>query len=97
HSPLRALKIARAMIKELDQRSRDSAIVRAIVAMAHSMNLQAVAEGVAQDSQLAFLRNQGCDEVQGYLISKPVPAQVLTQLLQRRQTNSKADLPATAR
>ena len=65
--------------------------------MAHSMNLQVVAEGVEQDSQLAFLRNQGCDEVQGYLISKPVPAQVLTQLLQRRQTNSKADLPATAR
>ena len=97
HFPIHSLKIDRAFINELDEHSRDSAIVRAIVAMAHSMNLQVVAEGVEQDSQLAFLRNQGCDEVQGYLISKPVPAQVLTQLLQRRQTNSKADLPATAR
>lgn len=97
HFPIHSLKIDRAFINELDEHSRDSAIVRAIVAMAHSMNLQVVAEGVEQDSQLAFLRNQGCDEVQGYLISKPVPAQVLTQLLQRRQANSKADLPATAR
>ena len=41
--------------------------------MAHSMDLQVIAEGVEQESQLAFLRTQGCDEVQGYLISKPAP------------------------
>lgn len=97
HFPIHSLKIDRAFISELDEHSRDSAIVRAIIAMAHSMNLQVVAEGVEQDSQLAFLRNQGCDEVQGYLISKPVPAQVLTQLLQRRHGTGKADLSSSAR
>lgn len=54
------------------------------LAMAHSMKLRVVAEGVEQESQLAFLRNQGCDEVQGFLISKPVSAQVFTRLLQSR-------------
>lgn len=97
HFPIHSLKIDRAFINELDEQSRDSAIVRAIVAMAHSMNLQVVAEGVEQDSQLAFLRTQGCDEVQGYLISKPVPAQVLTQLLQRRQRNDHIEIsPSTS-
>ena len=96
HFPIHSLKIDRAFINELDEQSRDSAIVRAIVAMAHSMNLQVVAEGVEQESQLAFLRTQGCDEVQGYLISKPVPAQVLTQLLQKRQRNGRLSLsPST--
>lgn len=82
--PLRSLKIDRAFICDLDEQPRDAAIVRAIIAMAHSMNLRVVAEGVEQESQLAFLRSQGCDEVQGFLISKPVSAQVLTQLLQSR-------------
>ena len=92
HFPIHSLKIDRAFISELDDQPRDSAIVRAIIAMAHSMNLQVVAEGVEQDSQLAFLRAQGCDEVQGYLISKPVPAEAFTQLLQRRQRNGNLEL-----
>ncbi|MFA5677113.1 MAG: EAL domain-containing protein [Pseudomonas sp.] len=96
HFPIHSLKIDRAFINELDEQSRDSAIVRAIVAMAHSMNLQVVAEGVEQDSQLAFLRTQGCDEVQGYLISKPVPAQVLTQLIQRRQRSGHIELSGSS-
>ena len=87
HFPIHSLKIDRAFINELDDQPRDSAIVRAIIAMAHSMNLQVVAEGVELDSQLAFLRAQGCDEVQGYLISKPVPAEVLSRLLEQRQRN----------
>ena len=95
HFPIHSLKIDRAFINELDEQSRDSAIVRAIVAMAHSMDLQVVAEGVEQDAQLAFLRTQGCDEVQGYLISKPVPAPLLTQLLQRRQRNGNIELSAS--
>lgn len=81
HFPIHSLKIDRTFISELDDQPRDSAIVRAIIAMAHSMNLQVVAEGVEQNSQLAFLRAQGCDEAQGYLISKPVPADMFTELL----------------
>lgn len=92
HFPIHSLKIDRAFISELDEQSRDSAIVRAIIAMAHSMQLQVVAEGVEQESQLAFLRAQGCDEVQGYLISKPVSAAALTELLQRRHRDSQRPL-----
>lgn len=82
--PIHSLKIDRAFICELDEQPRDAAIVRAIIAMAHSMNLRVVAEGVEQESQLSFLRNQGCDEVQGFLISKPVPAEAFTRLLQQQ-------------
>ena len=95
--PIHSLKIDRTFINELDDASRDSAIVRAIIAMAHSMDLQVIAEGVEQESQLAFLRTQGCDEVQGYLISKPVPPEVLTQLLKRRQRNDSTPAPTSLR
>lgn len=94
HFPIHSLKIDRTFISELDEQSRDSAIVRAIVAMAHSLQLQVVAEGVEQESQLAFLRTQGCDEVQGYLISKPIPAEALTRLLQHRQPGNRRQLTA---
>lgn len=82
--PILCLKIDRSFITELADSSRDAAIVRAIVAMAHSMNLQVVAEGVEHESQLAFLKSQGCDEVQGYLISRPLAAEALTALLKSR-------------
>src|SRR5690606_28992727 len=82
--PILSLKIDRSFITDLAEQPRDAAIVRAIVAMAHSMNLQVVAEGVEQESQLSFLRSQGCDEVQGYLISKPLTAKALTALLRQR-------------
>jgi len=90
--PIHSLKIDRSFIGELDEQPRDAAIVRAIVAMAHSMNLRVVAEGVEKESQLVFLRNQGCDEVQGYLISKPVSAEAFTRLLQQRQGSGKLSL-----
>src|SRR5690606_41723586 len=96
HFPIPSLKSDRAFISELDDHSRDSAIVRAIVAMAHSMQLQVVAEGVEQESQLAFLRTQGCDEVQGYLISKTVSAEALTQLQDRRHRDRPRKLTGRA-
>ncbi|HIZ51736.1 MAG TPA: EAL domain-containing protein [Candidatus Pseudomonas excrementavium] len=83
--PIRCLKVDRAFICEQDEQPGDTAIVRAIIAMAHSMHLRVVAEGVEKESQLAFLRSQGCDEVQGYLISKPLPADAFTRLLQQWQ------------
>lgn len=82
--PILCLKIDRSFITDLVEQSRDAAIVRAIVAMAHSMNLQVVAEGVEHENQLAFLKTQGCDEVQGYLISRPLTAEALTSLLRDR-------------
>ncbi|NBA97064.1 bifunctional diguanylate cyclase/phosphodiesterase [Pseudomonas sp. R5(2019)] len=75
------VKIDQSFIRGLNEGSEDAAITRAIIAMAHSLELQVVAEGVETHEQLAFLRALGCDEVQGFLISRPVPAQALARLL----------------
>ena len=80
--PVDYVKIDQTFIRGLHEGSEDAAITRAIIVMAHSLDLQVVAEGVETCEQLRFLREQGCDEVQGYLISRPVPAAALAALLQ---------------
>ncbi|HSR55383.1 MAG TPA: EAL domain-containing protein, partial [Alphaproteobacteria bacterium] len=77
--PLQALKIDRAFINDVTENPEDAAIVRAILAMAHSLSLKVVAEGVESEEQLKFLDEAGCDEVQGFLISKPVAAEEITE------------------
>jgi diguanylate cyclase (GGDEF)-like protein len=72
--PLDLLKIDQSFIRELREDSDDAAIVEAVIAMAHSLRLGVVAEGVELDHQFEFLRAHRCDEVQGYLFSKPLPA-----------------------
>ncbi|WP_262405437.1 putative bifunctional diguanylate cyclase/phosphodiesterase [Pseudomonas fluorescens] len=79
--PVDYVKIDQAFIRGLHEGSEDAAITRAIIAMAKSLNLKVVAEGVETPEQLALLREQGCDEVQGYLISKPVDASAFSALL----------------
>ena len=79
--PVDYVKIDRAFVAELDQCGEDAAIVRAIIAMAHSLELKVVAEGVETEPQRDFLRAQGCDEIQGYLLSPPVEAVRFVQLL----------------
>lgn len=79
--PIDSLKIDRSFIKDLEVDSEDAAITFAIIAMAHSLNLRVVAEGVENARQLDFLRERDCDEIQGFYFSKPVPAQELTQML----------------
>ncbi len=80
--PVDYVKIDQTFIRGLREGSEDAAITRAIIVMAHSLDLQVVAEGVETREQLTFLREQDCDEVQGYLISRPVPAAALAALLQ---------------
>ena len=80
--PVDYVKIDQTFIRGLHEGSEDAAITRAIIVMAHSLDLQVVAEGVETHEQLRFLREQECDEVQGYLISRPVPAAALAALLQ---------------
>jgi len=79
--PVDFVKIDRSFISELEQFGDDAAIVRAIIAMVHSLELQVVAEGVETQAQMDFLKEQRCDEIQGYLISRPVPAEQFAQLL----------------
>ncbi|MFH0825305.1 MAG: EAL domain-containing protein [Pseudomonadota bacterium] len=71
--PLDKLKIDRSFVEEVTVDADDEAIVRAIIGMAHNLNLKVVAEGVETEEQLEFLRSEQCDEVQGYYHGRPVP------------------------
>ena len=79
--PVDALKIDKTFVDGLPADKNDVAITRAIVSMAKSLNLQVVAEGVETEAQRAFLESEGCDEMQGYLFSVPLPAPQLEKLL----------------
>jgi diguanylate cyclase (GGDEF)-like protein/PAS domain S-box-containing protein len=76
--PVDALKIDIAFIRDVTTNPDDAAITIAIIKMAHSLRLKVIAEGVETAEQLAFLRLHGCDEAQGYYLSKPLPADQLT-------------------
>ena len=71
--PISKLKIDKSFISGLPQSSEDMAITRAIIAMAHGMNIRVVAEGVEHDDQVDFLCEQGCDVFQGYYYARPIP------------------------
>lgn len=72
--PLDALKIDRTFVTELGDNNDDAAICAAIIAMSHRLGLQVIAEGIETDYQLKFLRQQGCEIGQGYLLGRPLPA-----------------------
>ena len=92
--PLHQLKIDQAFVKNLAQDSRDVAITRAIIAMAHGLGLTVVAEGVESKEQLAILGKEGCDQVQGFLIGQPMPSDQFAELLEE-STQSASGLPGT--
>jgi len=81
--PVDYVKIDQAFIRGLNEGTEDAAITRAIIAMAHSLELKVVAEGVENAQQLEFLREHECDEVQGYLISRPVDASAMGDVLRK--------------
>jgi diguanylate cyclase (GGDEF)-like protein len=80
--PISSLKIDQSFVRDLSTDRDDKAIVAAIIALGHSLGLNVIAEGVETTVQLELLRKKGCDEMQGYLFSRPVPAADMTQLLQ---------------
>jgi len=84
HLPLDRLKIDQSFIGALTTSPNDYAICKAIIVMAHSLDLKVVAEGVENDRQLAFLHTLHCDEAQGYLFSKPLPEEKLLPLMLTR-------------
>jgi EAL domain-containing protein (putative c-di-GMP-specific phosphodiesterase class I) len=82
--PIDSLKIDRAFIRDVTTNLDDAAITTAIIGLAHSLKLKVVAEGVETAEQLGFLRDRQCDEIQGYYLSRPLPAQALSELLRNR-------------
>ena len=82
--PIDTLKIDIAFIREVTSNPQDAAITRTIIELAHSLNLRVVAEGVETQAQLAFLKDAGCDQIQGYLFSRPLPVATLERLLLER-------------
>jgi EAL domain-containing protein (putative c-di-GMP-specific phosphodiesterase class I) len=81
HLPVDALKIDRTFMCDVVRRADDAAISRGIIALAHSLGLRVVAEGVEQVDQLDFLREERCHAFQGFHFSEPLPADALMQLL----------------
>ncbi len=86
--PLDAIKIDRSFVRDLEFDQDAAAVAAAIIAMGKSLNLVTIAEGVANDQQLAFMKKRGCDQIQGYLYSRPVPAHVAVKFLDGPAANA---------
>ena len=79
--PLDKLKLDQSFVRDIAQSSEALAISQAVITLAHGLHLTVVAEGVETEEQLMLLRSQGCDEMQGYFFSKPLPVALCTELL----------------
>ena len=86
--PIDSLKIDRSFIRDIARDPDDAAITTAILALAGGLGLEVVAEGVETEEQLAFLRSRECQTIQGYLFSKPVPAEQMRALLQAQRVGN---------
>ncbi|OMD56614.1 MULTISPECIES: EAL domain-containing protein [Paenibacillus] len=80
--PISTLKMDKTFIDSLSEKAYSQSFVQTIIQLGHNMGLEVVAEGVEEISQLDFLRKSGCDKVQGYLVSRPVPKQEVVELLE---------------
>jgi diguanylate cyclase (GGDEF)-like protein/PAS domain S-box-containing protein len=83
--PLDALKLDRSFIRNVTTDSDDAVIVNSVIGLAHDLRLEVIAEGVENEEQLAYLRESGCDRVQGYYFSEPLPAEDFSELLKREK------------
>ena len=79
--PIHRLKIDQSFVRGITLNQGDPAIVRAVLGLARNLNLKVLAEGIENVEQLEFLRTEGCDEIQGYLIGKPMPAEEFAKVL----------------
>ncbi|WP_426111361.1 bifunctional diguanylate cyclase/phosphodiesterase [Massilia sp. PWRC2] len=89
--PITTLKIDKSFVSELATSVDDQAICRAIIALAHQLNLRVIAEGVETSQQFDFLRDNGCDEVQGYLFGRPSTPAMIAGMLAAQQASAPAE------
>jgi diguanylate cyclase (GGDEF)-like protein/PAS domain S-box-containing protein len=92
--PVDAVKIDRSFVRDLTVDPNDAAIASSIIAMAHNLKLKVIAEGVETEEQLEFLKERRCDEMQGFLFSKAVPAGTIAKMLTTKRRRAKARVAA---
>jgi EAL domain-containing protein (putative c-di-GMP-specific phosphodiesterase class I) len=90
--PLDRLKIDREFVRDIGKDMNDEAIIRATIALAKGFNLEVIAEGVEKESQLKFLEDVGCEQVQGFLFNHPMRVSECESLLESIKTNSPLNL-----
>ena len=79
--PIDKLKIDQSFVRDVPNNKEDMSIIKAIIALARSLRLSVIAEGVETKSQKIFLKSLKCDEIQGYLVGRPMPEQDFIKLL----------------
>ncbi len=94
--PIDVIKIDQSFVQDLTTDPNGAAIARSIIVMAHNLKLRVIAEGVETEEQLAFLKKRRCDEMQGYLFSKPAPAEAFEEMLRQGGRTSRARGPVEA-
>ncbi len=90
--PFDRLKIDQSFVRDLPGSHEDAALVDAIITLGHTLGLEIIAEGVESEAQLTFLRDRGCDLIQGYLFSEPLPAERAAQFLEGEYTQQRPNL-----
>ncbi len=97
HFPIDTLKVDRSFIQHVPENFKDNAMMEAIIAMGRALNLTVVAEGVETVEQQAFLANHNCDEMQGYLFSKPISSEKFAELLSNNVISQSAQAGRSTR
>jgi EAL domain-containing protein (putative c-di-GMP-specific phosphodiesterase class I) len=84
--PIHNLKIDQSFVRDLEKGKQDQEIVKAIIAVAHSLDLTVTAEGIENENQIAFLKSFSCDRLQGYYFSKPLPFDQAIEYLTKKSS-----------